>query len=403
MERYLIIADDFTGANDTGVQLTKRGIKTQVVLDAENIKDPNFSYVLDTESRALSEDEAYRKLKSQLKDVKLDDFDLVYKKIDSTIRGNIVAELKAIDELYQPELIIFAPAFPDIGRTTVDEVHYVNGRRIRETEFAKDPLKPVKEDNIRKLLEGGFNEPVIHHSLKDLRDSNVIFHEGRIHTFDAERNIDLDKIVLFSLNTEKKILWVGSAGLANRIIAVNRPYRPALAIVGSLSEVSRKQMKYAEEKGIRLLKLDIADIIKNKTEDEYITQAVDLLKKGSDLIITSAYEREDYEETVKLSEELSMTKEEISMLVQDIVGKIAVEVISQVELSGVFVTGGDTAMGLLNKSKAEGSLILEEIMTGIPMMELVGGIFHGYRMVSKAGAFGNEEALYYSMEKIKEA
>ena len=55
-----------------------------------------------------------------------------------------------------------------------------------QSRFAKDH-KPVKEDNIRKLLEGDFNEPVIHHSLKDLRDSNVVFHEGRIHTFDAER------------------------------------------------------------------------------------------------------------------------------------------------------------------------------------------------------------------------
>lgn len=402
MNRYLIIADDFTGANDTGVQLTKREIETHVVLDGKNINNKDISYVLDTESRALSEEQAYERLKNQLDGIFNNHFDLVYKKIDSTIRGNITSELKALDEEFNSDLIIFAPAFPDIGRVTKDGIHFVNGKRITETEFSRDPLKPVEEDNIQKLLELGLNERVIHHNIDEIRDNNVVFEGGRVHTFDAEDNLDLEKIVIFAMNTDKKILWVGSAGLANTILKVFKPFKPALAIVGSLSEVSRNQIKYAEDKGVKVLKIDIADIIKNKSMGEYVNQAAEILNRGNDLIVTSSYDEGDYEETIKLSKELSMTNAEISGLVQDILGEICVETINQSDISGIFVTGGDTAMGFLKASKSEGSQIIEEIMTGIPLMKLVGGNFNGYKMVSKAGAFGNEDALYFSISKIKE-
>lgn len=51
--RYLIIADDFTGANDTGVQLKRRGFSTDVIFDPALI-GPEGSFVLDTESRRMS-------------------------------------------------------------------------------------------------------------------------------------------------------------------------------------------------------------------------------------------------------------------------------------------------------------------------------------------------------------
>ena len=48
------------------------------------------------------------------------------KKVDSTMRGNIAAEIKAVDEHFKPELMIFAPALPDLKRTTIDGVQCLN-------------------------------------------------------------------------------------------------------------------------------------------------------------------------------------------------------------------------------------------------------------------------------------
>ena len=402
MNRCLIIADDFTGANDTGVQLAKRGIKTNVVLDGKNISDNNISYVLDTETRNLNSNLAYTDIKNKLKGICFDDFDLVYKKVDSTLRGNISSELKAIDEEYKADLIIFAPSYPDNGRITKDAIHYANNTRILETEFSKDPQKPVTEDNIQKLLQAKFQEPVVHHNLKEIRENKINFGNARIHTFDAENNSDLEKIVLSAINTNMKILWSGSAGLANTILSIVKPAKPVLAIVGSLSEVSRTQVKYAERNGINVLKINIPSILKGKSINEYINFGKKILHSGKDLIITSAYDFEDYEKTMYVAKTLSMSKEEISSITQNILGKIGKKIIEEVNISGLFITGGDTAIGFIKNTNATGSFIIEEITTGIPLMKLRGGVFDGIKVVTKAGGFGNEEAIYYSIAKLKE-
>ena len=402
MDNYLIIADDFTGANDTGVQLKKRGIKTNVILDTKNINDFSISYVIDTESRGLTEKDAYEKVKNQIKKLFTQDFELVYKKVDSTLRGNIVSEIKAVDEEYKPELIIFAPAFPDIKRTTIDGIQKLNDVRIVDTEVAKDPKKPVKEDNINKLLQKGFEEKIVHYGLNEIREKNISFKKGRVYTFDVENNEDMLKIVKSALDTGKRILWVGSAGMADSILKVKKPFKPSLGVVGSISDISRQQLKYAEGCGMQILKINISKLLKDETIESYISSSLERLNKGKDLIITSAYEREDYKEAVSAGQEKNLSKEEVSMYTQEILGEIAIEIIKRVKISGIFLTGGDTAIGFINKAKASGSSIVEEVITGIPLMKLTGGEFNGLKIITKAGAFGKNEAIEYCMRKLKE-
>ena len=153
LDRYLIVADDFTGANDTGVQLKRRGIDTNVVFSSELINASSTSFVIDTESRGMSEDNAYSTLKDTLVGVDFSNFKYVIKKVDSTLRGNVAKEIKAVDEAYGSELVIFAPAFPDLKRTTVGAIHMLNNVPITKTEMARDPQSPVKEDNIEKILK----------------------------------------------------------------------------------------------------------------------------------------------------------------------------------------------------------------------------------------------------------
>lgn len=50
-------------------------------------------------------------------------------------------EIRAVDEAFRPELIIFAPALPALGRTTVDGVQRLHGVEICKTELSRDPKK----------------------------------------------------------------------------------------------------------------------------------------------------------------------------------------------------------------------------------------------------------------------
>jgi uncharacterized protein YgbK (DUF1537 family) len=103
MENYLIIADDFTGSNDTGVQLRRRGIPVKVVFSDKLITGED-SCVLDTESRALKAQEAFEKVSQDVASIPFNRFSHVMKKVDSTLRGSIGAEIKAIDQYYKKRL-----------------------------------------------------------------------------------------------------------------------------------------------------------------------------------------------------------------------------------------------------------------------------------------------------------
>ena len=193
-ERYLIIADDFTGANDTGVQLRRRGFPTEVLFCGKPM-GADRSIVIDTESRTVHPDHAYEIVSHALEDVDFDSFRYVIKKVDSTMRGNIAAEIKAVDEHFKPELMIFAPALPDLKRTTVDGVQCLNGVEICRTELASDPKNPVVEDNLVRMLGRYYEEKVILKRLPDVRSDDLDFTEGRIYVCDADCNDDLNKVL----------------------------------------------------------------------------------------------------------------------------------------------------------------------------------------------------------------
>lgn len=402
MGEILIIADDFTGANDTGVQLKKRGINIKVVLNGTYIKNDGYSYVLDIETRPLASDEAKRKVFHELKNVNLDDYDLIYKKVDSTLRGNISSEIKALDEIYLPDIIIFAPSFPDIGRTTRGGIHLVNGERITMTEFAKDPKKPVLVDRLEDLFTDYDKEDIQVNSLDKLRTNNLNLSEKRIQIFDIEENDDFHLLIEEVFKSQRKVLWVGSAGLANELFKRLYPQKSAIAVVGSLSDVSKAQVNYALKKGIDIVKIEISKLLENEDINTYVEKIRKLISLNKDLIVTTSYDDEYYINALKKGEELSMTKEEISNFTQKILSKIVISGIKDFDISGLFITGGDTAIEFIKALNARGSIIEEEVITGIPLMRLDGGVYDGMKVITKAGAFGDEKAIVYSLEKIKE-
>src|SRR5512133_2900134 len=146
--RLGIIADDLTGAVDTGVQFARHGLETLVLL--ESVETPSSEViVITTDSRDEPTVEAYRRARAA---ARVMGGRFVYKKIDSTVRGNVGAELDGLmDELAIPRALV-APAFPATGRTTLNGIHMVHGVPLAESSFAADPLWPATESHLPTLL-----------------------------------------------------------------------------------------------------------------------------------------------------------------------------------------------------------------------------------------------------------
>lgn len=401
MKRFLIIADDFTGANDSGVQLTRRGINTHVVFDPKLILCNDDSYVLDTESRGLESADAYKLLKGLFADIDFTKFDYIIKKTDSTLRGNIPMEVKALYDSLEGRTVIFAPAFPDIGRITINGRHYYNDKPLMETEFAKDPVKPITTDCLKELLEEAFEDECIHLKPEDLDEFRP--YENTLYSFDCRKSDELIKIVDTFEKAPVKPLWVGSAGICDAILNNSDPVLPSAALITSVSEATGKQVRFAESKGIKIVKVPVHECL-IKRDYKYADEMLSYINEGFDtLLISSAtYDRNDLSLSVEAGEKLGLSRLELSSLTQDIMSDLMERVLEKAKISGLFLSGGDTAIGFIKRVNSDGSDIIGEVSNGIPIMRLQNGRFHGLKVITKAGGFGNEDAIVYSLRKLKE-
>lgn len=400
---FFIIADDFTGANDSGVQIAKQGITTHVILDAKGIQMDGSSYVLDTESRNIHSNLAKEKVQAQLEYAKNFSFDYIIKKLDSTLRGNVAEELKVADEIFQPDLIVFAPAFPEIGRTTKNGIHMLHGIPIHQTEIAQDPIKPVTVDYLPDIIKTQFTQPVYSCSLEELRSREVSSDKAHIYCFDIETREDLDILVSLVLKWNKRVLWAGSAGIAGSLLKQTAASLPVLAAVGSISDISREQVYECEKQNYPVISVDIGDILNGTSWESYAQKAIDFLQQGRDVVITTAYRRSDYEKAILIGQSNNnMTKEDVSRFTQNILANMVLYIGKHTSLGGLFLTGGDTAIGFIHLSGAFGSTVKQEITTGVPLMQINGGSFHGLPIVTKAGAFGTGDTIIQCIQRLKE-
>ena len=149
----LIIADDFTGALDTGVQFAAYGAATRVMVkDQVDFASCDAQVlVVDTETRHLPPEKAYQIVEELTRAACRAGIRYIYKKTDSALRGNIGAELAAVLQASNNRQLPFLPAFPQNGRTTRDGIHYVDGVPVTESPFGVDPFEPVRHGRMYRL------------------------------------------------------------------------------------------------------------------------------------------------------------------------------------------------------------------------------------------------------------
>ena len=362
--------------------------------------------MLDTESRGMSGREAFNAVSRLCEGIGWDSFYTVIKKIDSTLRGNVAEEIRAVDEWFGSELIVFVPALPDLGRTTVGGIHLLKGVPITETELSRDPKKPVTCDNLREILMGAFNERVEQVSLETIRAGRIDFGQARIYAFDSQTNADMQAVLSAAKATGKRILWVGTAAIADNLMELESRQKPSFGLVGSVSSVTRAQVAHAEAAGVSLIEVPVGRLLEGElTEESFIDAASARLAQGRDVLLLSAASRspEGLAASDEAGRRLGKSGEEVSVYTQALLGRLAAGVLRRIPVSGVFLTGGDTAMGFFAEARSRGSSILTEVAVGIPMMKLRGGEFEGLRVITKAGAFGRDDTITYSLRKLKEA
>lgn len=420
-KQMIIIADDLTGANDTGVQFARQGMQTEVLLDGAAI-DANTQaaiLVVDTNSRSIAADTARAKVQKVAQEAHAAGFRHFYKKVDSTLRGNVGAEIKAILDLNLHDFALVMPAFPKNGRTTVGGYYLLNGAPISTTEIARDPKTPVHETLLPRLLAQQTGLSVGHIGFAELaQGKEAVIQAMQKHLADGTRIISADAWLddHFALAAEaaltltSKILWVGSAALADCLPQLfhwtqkeHKNTQPVLVIAGSVSSVTRKQVEQLLTIGYELIELEVAPYLpwKPGITHPLVPQLKDALAAGKKLVLTSGYQAEVVEQTKLTGANVGLTPVQVSEHVAQMLGVIGAELLLTQEVAGVVLTGGDTAVAVCKELGVIGIRVLEEITPAIPLGEMTIKNGKTLQVVTKAGAFGAPTALVTAVQRLE--
>lgn len=420
-EKTLVVADDLTGAVDTGVQFSRRNLKTVVVTGNKTMQKSFMDcdvLVVDTESRFDDPETAYRKAFQTGERAKSENIKYLYKKLDSTMRGNVGAEIAGLIDSMNIRHTFLVPALPLYGRTTRNGNVYIDGVILAETEYSNDPKNPVKESYIPAIISKQSDKKTAVLSYKDLKSGKQeislklkeLMKSVEIIVIDAEDEKDLELISSLVTGIRGKVMYAGCSGFAEKLsgyFELQKERKSNVVIAGSVNKITAKQAEYAaRELKIKVIDIDNEEILTGRKEAEkkrILRLTEKSIAAGEDLIIRSSSSHISVKKCLEKGRKLGLDAFRVSDLVANFLGELAGEYIIKKCLRGIVLTGGDTAIKTLNALNINGIAVKDEIMHGIPYGYFNDKKYGDLLVVTKAGGFGGEDALFKILNFLRNA
>ncbi len=401
-----VVADDLTGAADTGAGFLRARLTTTVTWAEELLAD-GFTgstdvLAVDAGTRRSIAEQAAATTGRVVEALRLAGTQVLYQKVDSTARGHLGAEVDAALRAWHPGAVaLVAPAFPATGRSTVGGVQRVHG------------VPAERGDLLARLGQAGVGTG--HVDLTAVRSTDLSasllrsLRPGVLALVcDAETDADLAAIAGAAAALSRPVVWVGSAGLAHVLPGALgltdrakpadnagltepgnpgltaelepvedgphvHPAGPVLVAVGSVHASAREQARHLLADGAGHVEVPVA----GTEADVDVTLAAIRrhLRAGTDVVLTLSDDLgpagpDDHRLTTRLGE---LTRPCVELV------------------AGLVLTGGDTASGLLRAWGVPGLRLYAEVEPGVPLSVTTGP--RRIPVVTKAGAFGDAATL----------
>lgn len=415
-----VVADDLTGANDTALQFHLRGANTQILLttDSElhNVKNTQ-TWAISTESRNVAPDVAFEKVSSATKTLieKLN-LEFFYKKIDSTLRGNIAVETLAMLEVLGWDSAIIVPAFPAEGRITVGGYHLLKGVPIERTEMARDVHSPIFESHIPTLLKSQVAKPqeiligsielstIMKGAGPILFKINELVKQGKkLIVADAVSITDIEQIVLAINKSEYKLLPTGSAACAQvlgnvwlpplKTQGINKkiPELPKLIVSGSATQITANQIEKLSDsdefENTYFVDLDLKTVLGGVNE-ELVQRVSANLGTNNIVVVHTVNTLKDFDGFSDESENAELTKEKLAFLITDFLAELTKRVVAQKNVI-LIMLGGETSYKCASAIGANQLQLVDEVAPAIAL-----SIDNNAQwIVAKSGNLGNSNTL----------
>jgi uncharacterized protein YgbK (DUF1537 family) len=355
----LLIADDLTGACDAAVAFAARGAETEAVLDPGGRNPGSEVVALSTDTRDFPNKIPDDILTEFMQDLasRVPPAQVIFKKLDSTLRGNAGAEIVAVAAAFACEAVLVTPAFPAMQRVVESGYLCVTSQ---ETFAPIDLAAYFRGQGVAEC-----------HQVKAWDVETALVWGKRFLSVDAGCDQDLDSIVHAGLGWHRRALFAGSGGLAAALaralrpqpaarLRTDRPAAPAIFCIGSDHPATLEQQ---------------ADLLSRRP-----AVWLDARSASPGQVIASLRQSKH----VVLRMPRGATP---AALVRDLLFP-AVE-----DAGGLLLSGGDTASLVCRALGVDSIRLVDEVTTGIPFGVLRGGFADGRIVVTKSGAFGNADAL----------
>jgi D-threonate/D-erythronate kinase len=424
MPKMVIIADELTGAADSAAACAGSGTETIVLLSKADSDDsaPETASVLaiDANTRCLAPRQAAEvtaRLVRRFGDAGAPaDQALLFKKVDSTLRGHLAVELAAALRARREQgssgqrvVALLAPAFPAQGRTTVHGRQMLNGKPLEEVDsWPGERVRP--RSNIADVLgEAGLFCGIV--ELATIRSEprsleaalTRLASETDVIVCDAEIEADLQAIAKSSRTLGSRTVLAGSAGLARHILSgpefprtAGAPGRgqamalekgPTLFVVGSLSEASRQQAQMlAAAPDVETFTHPQRSLLINETSEshDYAGLVLKSLERGKDVLLMLD-STEQFTDT-----QIRLLTTSLAQMLQRLGG----------QAGALVATGGETARTVLQAWGVSHLRLLGEVEPGLPYSTTEGWA-RNILVLTKAGGFGTREALLHCREFLQ--
>lgn len=415
-----IIADDLTGANDSALQFHLKGANTQILLSDSiepfNVKNTQ-TWAISTESRNVEQEEAFEKVTRAAKMFaeKLNP-DFYYKKIDSTIRGNIAVEVLGLVSELEYDTAVIVPAFPAEVRTTVGGYHLLKGIPIERTEMARDPHSPIFESHVPTLLKSQlapeYKDLVAQIELKTVmkgagpvlqRINELVCENKKLIVVDAVSTVDIEQIALALKKSEHKILPVGTAAFAQALsefwfadleadhIVKTFPRLPKFIVSGSATQITANQIEKLESSdefdNILSISFDLQTILGGVT-DELVDRIISNLTFDNTVIVHTSKLIKDFDGFSQDSLNAELTKANLACVITDFLAELTRRVLDKKE--AILITlGGETSYKCCSAIGAYQLQIVDEVAPAIAL-----SLDHNAQwIVTKSGNLGGANTL----------
>ena len=431
MPQCIVVADDLTGANATGVLLKKMNYQTYTVMNSERIElsllEGCDCIMYPTDSRGIQPDQAYNRVYNVTKLLKNEQVKVYSKRIDSTMRGNVGSETDAILDALGPEYVaISAPCFPASGRLVIGGYMLVKGLPLHKTEAALDPKTPVTVSVVKEIFEQQSKYQVGSIMMCDMMSGKhelaeqmirLVTKGSRIIVTDCVTQEDLDLIADAVITSKLKFVAVDpgvfTATIARKLIVPTDKVtkKKILAVVGSVNPVTRMQMEelWLTQRTAYNIMVKTAEFLESderrETEIVRITEEVRTASEHSDIMTVTGdgIYPENRIDFTRYADRYADGVDGMTNQINEAFAEIAYRVFAENHnFQGIYSSGGDITVAVCRRFRTAGICLLDEVLPLAAYGQFLKGDFDGVHIITKGGMVGEQDAANRCITYLKE-